>query len=309
MVLLRLSGRTARSPVPGRRSRDAPGSTVRLSDGRRLAYVEHGDLDGSPILFFNGLGTSRVVRHPDDSIAERLGVRLIAVDRPGIGPSDPLPQRTLLGWPRDVGELADRLGVGRFAVLGWSGGGAYALATAHQLPSRVHRVGIVSGPAPLCGDAASPEYLDRWLRTASRASRHAPWMIRLALWHWGRPQRRDPEGFLHAAAGRMVDADRAVLGNPRLRTLMIENAAEVYRHGWQGIVQDGLILARPWGFDPREVKTPVHLWHGELDSTVPSAMGRHLARELPHVTARFFVDEGHLLLYDRWAEILDSLRS
>jgi pimeloyl-ACP methyl ester carboxylesterase len=57
-------------------------------------------------------------------------VRLVTVDRPGIGGSDVLPRRTFSDWPRDVVELADALGVDEFGVVGWSAGGPYAAACA-----------------------------------------------------------------------------------------------------------------------------------------------------------------------------------
>jgi pimeloyl-ACP methyl ester carboxylesterase len=72
-----------------------------------------------------------------DAPARELGVRVVAADRPGIGRSERQPGRTLLDWPEDVLELVDALGTDRFAVLGWSAGGAYAAACAYRLPERV----------------------------------------------------------------------------------------------------------------------------------------------------------------------------
>jgi len=95
---------------------------VRLADGRRLGYSEFGARNGRPIFFFHGFGTTRVICPPDERPAVELAVRLIAVDRPGIGLSDPQPGRRLLDWPTDVAELADRIGLESFSVIGWSGG-------------------------------------------------------------------------------------------------------------------------------------------------------------------------------------------
>jgi pimeloyl-ACP methyl ester carboxylesterase len=49
-----------------------------------------------------------------------MGVRLISPDRPGIGLSDPQPDRTIRDWADDIADLLDQLGVDRFAVMGWS---------------------------------------------------------------------------------------------------------------------------------------------------------------------------------------------
>src|SRR4051812_41374355 len=96
----------------------APGRTIPLPDGRHLGIYEHGDPTGRPLLLFHGLGACRLMRHPDESIARRLGVRVIGVDRPGLGFSDRQPGRNLLDWPTDVSDLADALALERFAVMG-----------------------------------------------------------------------------------------------------------------------------------------------------------------------------------------------
>ena len=86
--------------------------------------------------------------------------------------------------------------------------------------------------------------------------------------------------------------------------MMIANADELYRQGGRGLYDEALIMARPWGFPIEGVQTPVSLWYGELDNTVPVAMGRYLANALPNADATFYPTEGHHLVYDRWREIL-----
>jgi pimeloyl-ACP methyl ester carboxylesterase len=276
---------------------------VRLRDGRRLGYAEYGDAQGAPVLFFHGLGTTRVACPPDESAARALGVRLIAVDRPGVGLSDPRPRRRLLDWPMDVVQLADQLAIDRFAVVGWSGGGPYAAACGYLLPHRVQAVGLVSAPAPLAGEPAA-DYLRRFDRTAVRAAGRAPWAIRLALWHWGRPQRRNPERFFERSLAAMIEADQAALSLPEVRGRMIANSGELFRNGGRGLYDEALVLARRWGFRLEDLRVPVYIWHGELDHTVPPSMGRYLARSIPGSRAKFYPGEGHHLLYARWSEIL-----
>lgn len=279
---------------------------IRLIDGRRLGYSEYGNSTGRPVLFFHGFGTSRVVCPPDDDLAGGLGVRLISVDRPGIGLSDPLPGRRLLDWPADVAELANQLELDRFAIVGWSGGGPYAAACGLTLADRVRVVGLVSSPAPISG-VKSAEYLRRFDRTAALFSKRAPWMVRLALWHWGRPQRRDPARFFDEAYADMCPADQDVLSDPSLRTLMIENSTELYRQGGRGMYDEALALAHKWGFEPAQISAPVHLWHGEQDDTVPVSMAHFLAGAIPQCDVTIYPDEGHHLLFSRWSEILATL--
>src|SRR3954470_14650409 len=74
--------------------------SIRLADGRTLAYAEHGDPDGWPVLGCHGSPSSRLERHVEDGGAyRRWGVRFIVPDRPGFGRSDPHPGRRIIDWP------------------------------------------------------------------------------------------------------------------------------------------------------------------------------------------------------------------
>src|SRR5262245_41965693 len=121
-------------------------STARMPDGRQLAFAEYGDPDGRPVMYFHGAPSSRL--EPlvvGDAEWKRLGLRLIAPDRPGIGRSDPLARRQFAAWPDDVTSLANALGLERFSIIGNSGGAPYAYVAAAQLGARITSVGIVSG--------------------------------------------------------------------------------------------------------------------------------------------------------------------
>ena len=71
-----------------------------------LSHDDVGDPAGAPVVYLHGGGDSRLSRHPDDSIAAELGVRLVAIDRCG----SPVRGRNLLTWAREVGEVLDALG-------------------------------------------------------------------------------------------------------------------------------------------------------------------------------------------------------
>lgn len=280
---------------------------VTLSDGRALGFDDFGDPDGTPVLFFHGFGSSRVVRHPDDEIATELGARVLAVDRPGIGISTRQPNRRVTDFPRDVEELLDILGIERCAVVAWSGGGPYALACAWQMPERFSAVGLISAPAPLSGTPDSSGYTWRRHRAASRTADHAPWVIALAMWQWSRQQKSDPHKQLDEAISGMVEADRQILGDPALRAVMIANAAEMYRQGNGGIYDEALCLARPFGFPVGGVTVPVRIWHGAQDQVVPVGMGKYMERNIPNAVATYYRNEGHHFVYERWREILGVL--
>ena len=160
-------------------------SSLRLRSGRRLGYAEYGRADGWPVLFFHGFPGSRYEGRLLDGAARTVGVRIIAPDRPGFGLSDFKPARGMGSWPFDVAELADRLGVGRFSVLGFSGGGPYAAVCGHRLRYRLLAVGLLSGMGPT--DAPSGVQGMRLFGQLELAlARRTPWMAaylyRLAYW-------------------------------------------------------------------------------------------------------------------------------
>ena len=119
-----------------------------LSDGRTLAYDEYGDPDGAPVIFNHGFSDSRLIRNPDEEHTRSLGVRVIAADQPGVGASSPQRGRQMVDWGRDIEELADALGLERFAVAGHSGGSPHALSIAYRLPERVTKVVLASPGLP-----------------------------------------------------------------------------------------------------------------------------------------------------------------
>jgi pimeloyl-ACP methyl ester carboxylesterase len=304
-------GRCARILKAQMETEDSLGSensdalVLRLRDGRVLGYAEQGAPAGVPVLFFHGRLGSRLSRHPDGSIARRLGIRLITFDRPGIGLSAPQPKRRLVDWPRDIDEFADARGLDRFAVIGWSAGAPYALATAHELPDRVTRLGLVSPLTPLA-ETAFLNHLAPPLRRGARLGRRLPWLVYVQVLREARAFARDPEAFVVADLAKAPACDRAVLDDPSLRRMLIETQREAYRQGASGVFADALLGLRPWGFEPADVRTPVRLWHGEEDKTLATPMGRHLAAVLPDCEATFVPGEGHMLCLTHWEEIIGA---
>jgi pimeloyl-ACP methyl ester carboxylesterase len=279
---------------------------MRLSDGRLLAFAEQGDADGRPVLFFHGLPGSRLLRHPDDSIARRLGLRLFTFDRPGLGLSTPQPHRRILDWPADVAEFADAQGFQQFAVLGWSGGGPYALATAHRLPDRVTRVGLVASMAPLAGTSLTRE-LSPNLRRRARIARVAPQFLRIAVVRDRRAFIRDPVGYLEHEFARGPECDRAALDQPGFKEMLILSRYESYRQGTAGLAADALLYLRPWGFQLSHVRPPIRRWVGEHDQTLLPAMARYFEQQLPGSTVTVVPGEGHMVCLTCWELVLRGL--
>lgn len=88
---------------------------------------------------------------------------------------------------------------------------------------------------------------------------------------------------------------------------MIESLREAFRSGNRGAAWEVELFVRPWGFRLEDIPIEVHLWHGEMDTTAPPAMGRYLARTIPNCRATLCPNEGHLLFDNHMEEILGAV--
>ncbi len=278
---------------------------ITLRDGRTLSYAEYGNPRGEPILYFHGLPGSRLDAQLTEPVASRLGVRVIAVDRPGFGRSDFKPDRTIGEWPQDVTQLADALDLHRFAVMGVSGGGPYAAACAHKIPERLTSVGIICGMGPLEAPGAK-DGMTRFCRACLFVSEHVPQLLRPFCALITRALGDSPHGF--HLGGEASPLDRETLERTEINQILGDSFCEAVRDGARGAAWDLALLGRRWDFRLQDISTEVHLWHGELDDTVPAAMGRYQAATIPNCQAHFYPRDGHFSLpVNRMEEILGTL--
>ena len=210
-----------------------------------------------------------------------------------LGGADGQHGRRILDWPADVSALADALGLGRFGVLGYSGGVPYALACAQLLPERVTAAGLVGcvGPDETDGLVAG---LDPVVAKNRRTSRTHPWLAR-ATWAGVRmATRRYPQRVLAQTAAALPEPDRRALADPRMASAYLAALREALRPGAAGAAQDMALMASPWRLSPEQIQIPVVLWQGELDRNAPPVMARHLTNLIPDCTTHWFPGDGHL---------------
>jgi pimeloyl-ACP methyl ester carboxylesterase len=93
----------------------------------------------------------------------------------------------------------------------------------------------------------------------------------------------------------LAEADRAVLADPRMQTVMGEMMREAYRNGVWGWVDDDLAFLQPWGFDVAEIHVPVEVRYGAQDVLVPASHGDWLARHVPGAQVTVAHEAGHLV--------------
>lgn len=267
--------------------------TLTLADGRTLSYILWGPPDAEPIFYFHGFPSSRHELALTEPVLERSGlpIRVIALDRPGFGGSTFQPKRNMLGWPSDVAEVADLLGINRFSVLGVSAGGPYALACGYALADRVIRVGVVVGLAPMTATgmehaAIAKTARNRWFRRAQFA------MLAYAL---GNGQE---DKFLDQALATMGEADRDALADPAVRSRFLNMTRGAFAQGGKAATLEAGLYLKPWGFDPAQITVPTSLWYGGADDMVPASAGRWLADRISGSTYTHWPHHGHLTWCD-----------
>ncbi|MFC2060587.1 alpha/beta fold hydrolase [Chloroflexota bacterium] len=282
---------------------DRANQQIKLRDGRSLGYAEYGTPEGKPVFYFHGFPSSRMdwPLFDTDAIAARLNARIIAADRPGYGLSDFKPGRRISDWPDDVVELANALQVDRFAVLGISGGGPYALACAHRIPGRLTTTAIVCGMGP----SEAPGARDG---TAMLLSGKTALMRKLLLTLMAMGLRRNPDRFLSQMRNAVAEPDKLLLAQPEVVQTFIYSMREAFRSGTRGASRDAVLYKRPWGYQLQDISTQIHLWHGELDTQVPVSVGQYIANTIPGCSAKFLLNEAHLsLAHNHIEEILSIL--
>lgn len=288
------------STVPGPKTED-----LRLASRRSVCFAQYGAREGTPVVFFQGAPSSRI-NHPPEPITTELGVRLVVIDRPGFGGSQPAPGRTLVGWAEEVAEVLDHLGIREFRVTGVSGGGPYALATAWRWPDRVRSASVCGGSGPLelpgALRGAAPVR-----RAGYLLARHLPRLFRLTMRLHPDP-RHDPETFVRRYTSHNPPADQALIAGPEFRAMYLANFAEAYRQGPDAFADEVILCAKPWGFDLAEIRVPVQFWHGELDNSTPLGMSKGVAERIPGSRLTIPCGQGHLFIYGPlWREILADL--
>jgi pimeloyl-ACP methyl ester carboxylesterase len=278
---------------------------VTLLDGRRLSWHEFGDPDGSPLIYTPGTPVSGLGGAWYEETARAAGLRWISPDKPGYGGSDYHRGRSLIGWADDLAALAGHLGLDRFALAGESGGGPFTLAAAYRFAGRVSVVALIASAGARQRSRAEQANQQARIRFYDWLARNAPPLnaVPLAVMRWSLASPARRERSLRREMATTPEAKHAGL------RLEFEAVADALRQGTRATVQELALIRPPWPFPLSAVKTPVHLWHGALDTNVPIASSRHLARELPDATLHVSESSDHDIGHERSDEITSVIAS
>jgi pimeloyl-ACP methyl ester carboxylesterase len=283
-----------------------------LTSGRRLGYAEYGDPSGPVVLWFHGTpGGRRQFPLLGRRAAETLGLRVVLVERPGSGLSDPHPYDAVADWAADVAQVADALGAEQLGIVGLSGGGPYALSCAGTptLAHRVAAVAVLGGVTPSVGpDATATGPVDLARRFAPMLSGlRRPLAALVAggllpivpLGHWA----------YRAFSGIMPESDQLIFADDEIQAMFIDDIALTSKGRFQALVDDLRLFGRDWGFRLADVKVPVRWWHGDADPIVSFDEAREAIAHLPDAELILRPGESHLGGFAIADEILGFVRS
>lgn len=272
---------------------------VELADGRQIGTAEWGPEDGIPIFWFHGMpGARRQVPPQTRARAATDGLRVIGLERPGVGASSPHLYPSLSRFADDIEEVADTMGVGRYGAIGLSGGGPYVLSCAHEHPDRMIAGASLGGVAPVQGAQAAsggPLAFARFLNPAVRAIQHPLGTVISTAVRALHPI-SDAAINIYAAVG--PGADARVLRVPHMRAMFLDDLVRGSTTQLRSIVYDFILFTSEWDVELANITVPVRFYQGDDDSYVPLSHGAHLASMLPNGSLDYRPGTGHLDGFD-----------
>jgi pimeloyl-ACP methyl ester carboxylesterase len=285
--------------------------TFSLPDGRQLGYLIIGK--GKPIFYFHGTASSRLEVLLLKELTRKKRLRLIGVDRPGAGLSTFAPKKCLSGFNADISHLAGHLGLDSFAVLGWSGGGPYALTYLAFFPERVTRAVVIGSPA-LPFDVATAHNT-----SLARFAMKFPALGMLALKRLQAQvlsANKSVEAFLHSKNGKNMlkncsKEDTKFFADKDWATLMFGSMAEAFRQGDDGVkavFQEHQLFMKTW---PKEVSRipqgSVDVWQGTDDKTCRVDNAYRIGEVFPGAHLEIFQGKGHCVMFDNLEKLGETL--
>lgn len=282
---------------------------LRLADGRMLAYCQYGDLQGVPLFYAHGGPGSRLEGAIFHEQAAKYGLRLIATDRPGMGQSTYKPDRTLLDYPHDISELADKLGLEKFGVMGWSSGGAYTVVCAYEIAERLLFTVSLCGYTNFVELPGAAELLETSVDRISVAlSRRFPRLFQIFFDLFSFGIKHFAGVFYRETIRALSKSDQEIMKDPGFKKHFIADQKEAFHHGSKGSALDASEQYIDWGFRLAEITPKVHIFHGTEDKLVPFAFGQHLAKNIPNSEFHHLEGQGHLFPFNHQQLIFETIR-
>jgi len=289
------------------------GRVIVLPDGRHLGYLIVGR--GKPVVYFHGTASSRLEVRLLTELAYTAQLQIISIDRPGYGLSTFVPRKSLCDFADGINFLVDHLGIERFGAIGWSGGGAFALAYVALFPERITRAVVVGTPA-LPFDVSTAHNMP-----FARFVMKLPFLGMLALKNMQAQALKangDIGAFLVSREGRRMlkgwpKEDAKFFSNKVWATLMYGSMAEAFRQGNIGVKTVFLehqLFMKPWGVSLSRIPAgKVFVWQGAKDKTCRVNNAYRIARAVSGVHLEIFEGQGHCVMFDNLEKLSEIFRS
>lgn len=271
--------------------------TVTTRDGRTLACLEVGNPSGPLVIHNHGGPSSRLEARLFAGPAAKHRLRLVCVDRPGIGQSSRQKNRSYAGWADDLTAIADALGHREFGVTGWSEGGPWALAAAAYIdPFRLRHVSSIAGGSyGTFGDNWAADQLAKADAMGGQLALKFQPGFRLMYAALGLAAKHFRRSYVDQVRKAVNDDDRRILLKPDIEAAFSDASAECFAQGSDGLVRDSQLLYRRWAFDVSAIKRPVHLWQGTEDRLVAASINRTVADRMPAAVWHSVEGAGHFV--------------
>ncbi len=276
---------------------------IRLTDGRLIEALEQGNTHGRPVIYLHGIPGSARERNGFDELYQQHHIRLLSVNRPGIGASTASNKWNALTFANDLLQLMSHLAIDKATVIGFSSGGLYGCAFAHQHPERVERLALLAS----VGSFDVP-HLDTKRSDAIKAFHQAAKENPSALFEQLSAV-TTPEALLAMVKSLSCPEDRALFAQPEISTQMLPAYADALAQGWDKVIQDIAIINSSWGFAPEEITVKTQIWHGTVDINIPIECSEYLAEKIPAATATYIEGAGHYFSFAQWPELLTEITS
>ncbi len=296
--------------------------TFTTASGRRVGVTSFGDPDAGRLVVFCHSAPGSSMFDPDPLITNTRNVHVVALDRPGYGASDPLPEGQWPSIQRYADDIAEYLRLlrrdesavgtvpGPVGVAGWSAGGRVALALAARNPELVDRVAIVATPAPNESVRWIPPALSEMSEELGKRSpdQAIAQLGELLDGQLGDVMHARPDAPVPLDAVGASDVDSAVLELPGARDRLERMVRDALVQGTRGLAADILsYTARLWGFDVAAVKAKTLIVNGQADALAGNAHATWYQSNLPDARVEMIPKRGHLVIIPAWDRVLSHL--
>jgi pimeloyl-ACP methyl ester carboxylesterase len=284
--------------------------TVVSPDGRVLEVATIGDSAHPAVFFHHGTPGSASLVRTIEELATKGDLFIVTMSRAGYGASTRQEGRDVAAAVPDTRTVLDALGIDRYAVVGWSGGGPHALACAALDAPRCVAAWSLAGVAPFTADfdwtdGMGPENIEEMelaVKGGPEYEAHME-MIGTALGE------ATVDNVIELFGGLLSEPDKATLASNDARELFADSLRQGFVNGWRGFFDDDRAMMSNWGFEPGAITVPVAVWFGDNDLMVPPTHAQWLLRTIATSKGHHYPGEGHLsIIANHFDELASDIK-